>query len=296
MKKWWSVGWAVAGIAVLAVQVGAQDVIVSPEWLSENLVDVTVVNVEFRPDDFDEEHIPGAHQVMWESFVSNEVPNSEMRSVEEMAGVFRKAGVSNDEPVVVYSSHPIAASRAFLVLEYLGHERVHVLDGGLAAWKDAGMTVESGAIPAAEGTFTPNPRPEILVDSDWMMENMDNASVNFIDARPDDEYTGEGVEESEMMKRGHIPGANQIFYSDLIRDMDGDRRFLDLDGLVARFDQANAEDGQTLVSYCMVGMRASVTYMVSRHLGYDAKFYDGSWHDWSMKDLPRVEGPDPKGN
>jgi len=45
----------------------------------------------------------------------------------------------------------------------------------------------------------------------------------------------------------------------------------------------------------MVGMRASVAYLISRHLGYDSKFYDGSWVDWSQRDLPVVEGPEPGG-
>ncbi len=43
----------------------------------------------------------------------------------------------------------------------------------------------------------------------------------------------------------------------------------------------------------MIGMRASVTYLVSRHLGHETVFYDGSWHDWSMRDLPAVPGSEP---
>ena len=97
------------------------------------------------------------------------------------------------------------------------------------------------------------------------------------------------------MKPGHVPGANQLYYTDLVRSRE-DSRYLDLDGLVARFERANAKPGDTLVSYCMVGMRASVTYMISRHLGFEAKFYDGSWHDWSAKDLPVVEGTEPGGH
>ena len=45
-----------------------------------------------------------------------------------------------------------------------------------------------------------------------------------------------------------------------------------------------------LVSYCMVGMRASVTYFVARHLGYDARLYDGSIVDWTRRKLPAVMG------
>jgi len=49
-------------------------------------------------------------------------------------------------------------------------------------------------------------------------------------------------------------------------------------------------NGGPLVSYCMVGMRASVTYFVARHLGYDARMYDGSIEDWTNKKLPARTG------
>jgi thiosulfate/3-mercaptopyruvate sulfurtransferase len=52
------------------------------------------------------------------------------------------------------------------------------------------------------------------------------------------------------------------------------------------FEQAGVEDGRTVVAYCMIGMRASLTYFAARMLGYDVRFYDGSWHDWGSRDLP----------
>jgi thiosulfate/3-mercaptopyruvate sulfurtransferase len=63
--------------------------------------------------------------------------------------------------------------------------------------------------------------------------------------------------------------------------------------LRALFQRAGATDNKSVIVYCMIGMRASVAYFVSRYLGYDTKFYDGSWVDWSARQLPAVKGGEP---
>ena len=48
--------------------------------------------------------------------------------------------------------------------------------------------------------------------------------------------------------------------------------------------------GETVVSYCVIGVGASMDYFVARLLGYETLLYDGSWRDWASRDLPLVEG------
>ncbi len=58
-----------------------------------------------------------------------------------------------------------------------------------------------------------------------------------------------------------------------------------------RFRQAGVNSAAIVVNYCWVGMRASYTYLIAKHLGYDTRLYDGSWNEWSMIDsLPAALG------
>jgi thiosulfate/3-mercaptopyruvate sulfurtransferase len=72
--------------------------------------------------------------------------------------------------------------------------------------------------------------------------------------------------------------------------LDSSGQFLPDAELRKKYEAIGAQAGRPLVSYCMVGMRASVTYFVARHLGYDARMYDGSIQDWTTKKFPTVTG------
>ena len=65
--------------------------------------------------------------------------------------------------------------------------------------------------------------------------------------------------------------------------------------IAARLQQARgARPDAPVVSYCMIGMRASVVYFVMRHLGVDARLYDGSIVDWGRRGLPTVRTGGPR--
>jgi thiosulfate/3-mercaptopyruvate sulfurtransferase len=176
----------------------------------------------------------------------------------------------------------------FFTLDYIGHPHVRLLNGGLNAWKANGGAIEIGeAKNTAAATLTPKVHAERVVGADWIKERLSSERMTLLDARPDAEFTGADGGMGGAHVKGHLPDAQQLVWNSLL---DASGRFLPDSELKKRYEAIGARAGTPLVSYCMVGMRASVTYFVARHLGYDARLYDGSIVDWTRRKLPAVMG------
>jgi thiosulfate/3-mercaptopyruvate sulfurtransferase len=231
--------------------------------------------------------------------------------------VLANAGIGDRSKVIVYGS-TIGATRMFFTLDYFGHPHARVLNGGWNAWKESGGAIETGPPrDAAAASLTPRPQPDRVVSADWITarlappkladsgasvgglssptlrqaqgrpEPSRGAKMTLLDARPDAEFTGSDGGMNGAHVKGHLPDAQQLVWNTLL---DSSGRFLPDAELKKKFDAIGAAKGTPLVSYCMVGMRASVTYFVARHLGYDARMYDGSIVDWTRRKLPAVMG------
>ena len=277
-------------LSALAVIAASSGLLVSADELATLLEDpaVVVVAVGNSPDEFTAGHIPGARFVLYRDIAPDiDGLQSELPPIDQLRRVLANAGIGDRSKVVIYGS-TIGATRMFFTLDYFGHPNARVLNGGLAAWKARGGRLEAGAPASATASaLMAKPQPDRAVSADWIKERLSTGNMTLLDARPDPEYTGSDGGMNGMHVVGHLPGARQLVWNTLV---DSTGTFLPDAELRKKFEAIGATNGRPLVSYCMVGMRASVTYFVARHLGYDARMYDGSIVDWSRRRLPAVTG------
>jgi thiosulfate/3-mercaptopyruvate sulfurtransferase len=274
-------------------QTGGVPVLVSTDWVAAHRDDpgvllVHVAMLEMAPPTA---FIPGAVALDYHAIETSEGGlSTELPPVEQLTTIFRGTGVDDGTHVVLYGPAPAhLAARAFVTLEYLGHERVSVMDGGIEAWQAEGRpTVPRPAEPAA-GSFAPRVRDDVVVDADWIAARLSDPSIVPLDARPADQFAS--TRSRGSLRPGHIPGAGSLYFIELLESEDMPR-LKPLPDVEALFAAAGAGAGKTVVSYCQIGMRASYNYLIARHLGYDVRFYDGSWADWGARtDLPVETGP-----
>ncbi len=290
---------AAGGLAVVmalgspAAAQGVPELLVSTDWLQENLEGVVVLQAESRRDRYEAGHIPGARfldmsRLMWDG---EQGWRAEITDPSQIEAALEDAGVSDGDHIVVYSGSALTGARAFMTLEVMGLAgRVSMLDGGLGAWRAEGRPLSTDEPRVGQGSVTLSPRDDVVVSAEWILERLGDDQVALVDARPDDEYTGADGGMGGMANPGHIPGAAQMYWEELVESR-AVPKLRDRDEVAALFAEAGADQGDTVVAYCMIGMRASFTYFTARLLGYDVKFYDGSWHDWGTRDdLPFVSG------
>jgi thiosulfate/3-mercaptopyruvate sulfurtransferase len=109
---------------------------------------------------------------------------------------------------------------------------------------------------------------EIAIDE--LATRLDQVAI--VDVRAPHEYAGTGGAPCDP-RQGHIPGARHL---DIYRLMELSPEAVRLElGLAA---------GAEVVVYCHSGSRSAIAAQILRSLGYDARNYAGSWHEWSRHD------------
>jgi thiosulfate/3-mercaptopyruvate sulfurtransferase len=132
------------------------------------------------------------------------------------------------------------------------------------------------------GTIAPCPQSDVIADSAYVAANLRRGGVAIVDARAPEYYTGQSS--STGKRAGHIPGAANLPFSTFV---DAQGKLLSAARLREMFQSAGIRPGDRVVSYCHIGLQATMVYFTARYLGYDARLYDGSWEDWSAHtDLP----------
>ncbi|BDZ64199.1 sulfurtransferase [Agromyces mangrovi Wang et al. 2018] len=187
----------------------------------------------------------------------------------------RRWGIRSGDAVVAYDDlGNQSAARAWWLLRHAGVADVRLLDGGLAAWRSAGLPLETGDAQPAPGDATARYGHLPVVDIDGA-ERMPRSGV-LLDARAAARYRGE-VEPVDPVA-GHIPGAAS---APTAGNLDADGRFLPADVLRDRYAALGVEHGRPVAAYCGSGVTAAHAVAALAIAGFDAALYPGSWSQWS---------------
>jgi thiosulfate/3-mercaptopyruvate sulfurtransferase len=214
-----------------------------------------------------EEHIPGALFVDLDTEMSGAKTGRNGRhplpARAALAELFGRLGISADTEVVCYDDTDHAgAARLWMLLRWMGHAQSYVLNGGLKAWKGA-LVSGAEALPA----------PAKFVERESLIK-VSGPSGLLVDARAPERYRGE-VEPLDPVA-GHIPGAKNYFYQQLLAD-----------GLLQP-DRLPAFGGAPIF-YCGSGVTASVLLLAATELDREAAIYPGSWSEWCAVNPGLVE-------
>lgn len=237
-------------------------------------------------------HIPGARYVDLDADLSDHAVvgggRHPLPDPVAFTGRLGALGVGSDSTVVAYDDGSgVPASRLWWMLDALGHSAVRVLDGGIAAWRAAGLPIDVGAAsdptPARLSLAVAWPR---TVDRETLQDRL--GDLTLLDVRAGERYRGE-VEPVDP-RPGHIPGAVS---APSTGNIGPDGLLLPGAELADRFRSLGADAGDVVVS-CGSGVTACHTALAMRAAGLaDPIVYAGSYSDWVTAGLPVVIGPEP---
>jgi thiosulfate/3-mercaptopyruvate sulfurtransferase len=262
-------------------------VIVSAKWMEKRLDDrgVAILHAGTRTE-YDAGHLPGARFLPYAAVaLQSEGLSTQLPSPAYIDSLLESVGVSDGQHVVVYGQ-PLIAARTLVTFERVGlRGRVSILDGGVDAWRESGRRVSYDAVPVTKGSFTPQPFDNV-VDAAWITQNQSRSGVRVLDARAPEFH--QGLSAGSTVRPGRIRGARNVPFSSLTGEL---TTFRDQGKIRRLFEQAGVMKGDTVVTYCHIGLQASLLYTAARSLGIPVRIYDGSFEDWAKRsELPVEKG------
>ncbi|MDW3207663.1 MAG: 3-mercaptopyruvate sulfurtransferase [Alphaproteobacteria bacterium] len=278
--------------------------LVSAQWLKGKRDDpgIVILDATF--------HLPTAKRDAYAEFCAERIPGARFFDVdgikdpdsplphmipspEQFAAHVSALGISNDTHVVCYDTYGLfSAARPWWMFRLFGHDKVSVLDGGLPAWKAAGLPLQTE--PPAEvhaARFTPSFRPGLVRRVEEVMQNLNDPKEVVLDARPADRFDGSTPEPRPEVRGGHIPGSKNLPFN-LLTDPET-KKVRDIHALEKLYREAGIRVGRDkVVTSCGSGVTACALVLGLHLLGDEsAAVYDGSWSEWGTRTDTPIDNP-----
>lgn len=236
---------------------------------------------EFGPRVYAAGHLPGARFMHLDRDLSGAMTGVNGRhplpEADKLAKRLGELGVGNDTQVVAYDdAGGMFAARLWWLMQWLGHSKVAVLDGGMQAFVRAGGSLVDTLPEILPRSFELRPGVS-SVDAGFVLSNLASREALVVDARSPDRFRGEN--ETLDPVGGHIPGArNRFFRNNLERD--GSFKL----PAVLREEFLEVLGGRPateVIHQCGSGVTACHNLLAMEVAGLSgSRLYPGSWSEW----------------
>lgn len=263
--------------------------VVSVDELAADLSNPRLVIVEVHDTRPETPLIPGARAVFWKDLAWHPLER-ELATGELLSQRLFELGAGVGSRIVLAGDPTQFAAYLLWVLRVRGYQDVAYLDGGLEAWRSAG--VDAADVPVRDGALEPLPVPvptpeqELLrIGRDEVRDLLGQDGVVLLDYRTPEEYSGARVSgpnapiDHGAERHGRIPGAKHLFFRDLLDEHGRLRSRSELQQIV---DEKVGGGAALIINYCRLSHRSTLGWIaLSEVLGFDnVRVYDGSWTEW----------------
>ena len=271
-----------------AAQWANPDLLLSADQVAEKITQSDWVVVDCRDlSDYAKGHIPGAISLGQQCKEALRDSTSRVwRDTGKYEKLLGKVGIGNDSHVVFYYDGMKTLNDAtvgFWIMEYLGHDKVHVLNGGLDAWRKAGKRLDNKPVKRQATTFKANLVSSRYAATDEVLSvaQGQNTTTQLIDSRTFSEHIGKDV---RAIRGGHVPNTTvNVSHLDTL-SMSKNPKTGKMEA-IPYFDPetsgkafASLDKNKRTMAYCQTGTRSTMTYLQLRLLGFkDPANWDESW-------------------
>ena len=268
--------------------------LVSSDWLARHQKDpdLRILDASW--------HLPASGRDARAEYAATHIPGARFFDIDEIAdhrsalphmapppekfiSRMRAMGVGDGHQVVVYDATGLfSAARVWWTFRLMGKVDVAVLDGGLPKWIAEGRETEDMPPVLRDRHITVSRQNHMVKDVTQVAQASKLGLSEIIDARGAARFNGEVDEPRAGLRKGHIPGAKNLPYTQL-QNPDGTMKAPD--ALRAAFQAVGVDLSKPAITTCGSGISAAILSLALERIGHrDHALYDGSWAEWGMYD------------